>query len=241
MVRHAGFRKYFAHGEGHPATPLTSEHPTAVNDSAIPDPAQSLASVLHQSFLATNAKALSSLNNEEKIELLRGFARQGELEAELNKELCRTLGSALKEVHLAAKESEVSACDLGARHLDRTLAEDAFDLQSENESYEEDPGSRNRDPVVERWVTINLDQTDILQGWYKEQLWHMQQVPLKKICKAWIKKIHPRKSGKYPYNGGKRARNLNLQGTKRGDLTRPQWWPTKVPHEGPDHLDQWRR
>ena len=239
--------------EGHPifedreaqelgTSPLTSGHPGAVNGLANPDPAQNLASILQQSFLITKAEALSTLNYRETIEILRGFAHQEELGAKLNKELCRTAMSVLREVHLAAKEREFPAYNLSARDCTHTLAEGAFDLLCEHESYEEDTGSENRDlDLQEKPKTINFEQTDTLHGWYKEQLWHMQQVPLKKICKAWIKKIHPKKSGKYPYNGGRRARVLKLQGNERGDLTRPRWWPMEVPHKEPDHLDQWSK
>ena len=87
---------------------------------------------------------------------------------------------------------------------------------------------------------VRLDDEKVLEAWYEDQFWHMQQIPCKIIAKAWIKAVHPKKQGKFPYNGGKRAKEL--KGTddfeyKRGQIAKPDWWPRKVRHQEPDHLD----
>ena len=93
-------------------------------------------------------------------------------------------------------------------------------------------------PKVDHTEQVTFDQTDRLRGWYEKQLGQIQQVPCKVIVKAWIKKIHPKKQGTYPYNGGKRARMLGLQKKQRGSITKPPWWPPGVSHREPDHLEK---
>ncbi|KAI9729960.1 MAG: hypothetical protein M1834_006158 [Cirrosporium novae-zelandiae] len=52
------------------------------------------------------------------------------------------------------------------------------------------------------------------------------QVKVKPLAKAWIKKVHPKKQGSHPYNGGKE---------KIPKRTQPEWWPERMLHKEPDH------
>lgn len=73
---------------------------------------------------------------------------------------------------------------------------------------------------------------------YNEILTSILQVTLKKVLKAWIKVVQPRKQSNNPYNGGKnKLIAIDQYGKNRaGELTRPDWWPENINHRGPDHL-----
>lgn len=73
---------------------------------------------------------------------------------------------------------------------------------------------------------------------YNEILTKILQVSLKKVLKAWIKVIQPRKQSNFPYNGGKMNHIAIDQYGKdwEGELTKPPWWPEHIRHKEPDHL-----
>lgn len=52
----------------------------------------------------------------------------------------------------------------------------------------------------------------------------LTQSVCKIVAKEWIKFIEPRKQATHPY--------------KFGDASRPPWWPAKVRHTEPDHMDK---
>ncbi|CCF56834.1 hypothetical protein KAFR_0B05390 [Kazachstania africana CBS 2517] len=71
---------------------------------------------------------------------------------------------------------------------------------------------------------LDLSKKDILINYLSNAFKFLRQVPCKSIVKLWIKFIEPKKKTKYPYIGG--------------DVTKPSWWPYKVEHKEPDHLQK---
>ena len=64
----------------------------------------------------------------------------------------------------------------------------------------------------------------------RECLAALQQNALKKVAKAWIKAICPRKQARFPYRNEKRIR-------EGGDVEVPLWWPIKTcKFTEPDHI-----
>lgn len=66
-------------------------------------------------------------------------------------------------------------------------------------------------------------------------LFYLQQNTLKKIAKAWIKGICPRKQAKFPYR--------NKKGEDNGkEVKIPPWWTSEDAciFREPDHVDRWR-
>ncbi|MCJ1469644.1 hypothetical protein MMC07_008280 [Pseudocyphellaria aurata] len=64
-----------------------------------------------------------------------------------------------------------------------------------------------------------------------------QTTNLKKILKAWLRQLYPKKQSKYPYNGGEmRQRAIRQFGDNNmaGHYTKPADWPEGVLHLAPD-------
>ena len=101
--------------------------------------------------------------------------------------------------------------------------------------------STNIDKNVVRRETVRVAEETRLREWYIYMFNLMQQCTCKLIAKALIAKIHPKKSGSHPYNGGKLAKGPNLPKKTLGSLTKPVWWPPEVDHQEPDHLDRYRK
>lgn len=62
----------------------------------------------------------------------------------------------------------------------------------------------------------------------------MQQLAVKRIAKAWIKGICPKKQAMFPYNKKKRER----EGSSDDSVSQPGWWPEKTLCKfiEPDHI-----
>ena len=101
--------------------------------------------------------------------------------------------------------------------------------------------SGNINENVVRRETVGVAEGAHLREWYIYMFKLMQQCPCKHIAKALITKIHPKKSGSHPYNGGKLAKTSSLTKQELGNLTKPYWWPPEVDHMEPDHLDMYRK
>ena len=99
--------------------------------------------------------------------------------------------------------------------------------------------------------TFYISDEKAQRQWLAKQFGNLQQLNLKKIGKAWIKKVHPNKQSTHPYNGGPEAVQkekdrkaaLEAKGHKKiprdpemGHKTRPCWWPPSILHLEPDHL-----
>lgn len=99
--------------------------------------------------------------------------------------------------------------------------------------------------VTHEYNMVKICDEDTITYYYHCQLVRISGNPLKKILKAWIKDIQPKKQGSHPYNGGRQRDDAvkeygELNG---GELTKPDWWPptTGWPthgcrHREPDHL-----
>jgi len=79
---------------------------------------------------------------------------------------------------------------------------------------------------------IRVDQ---LQDYYIFAFRSMSQLSNKDIAKTWIRAGHPKKQSKYPYNGGRRARqSLPAGHAYKGHFTKPDWWPSDLGWDHPD-------
>ena len=182
---------------------------------------------MHRSLSTNLAEALSGPSHEKKIEIFQGFADQIEkLDATL------TCGRAQG----TPPGSEKSETFLSL--LRRRKSYPSFYSLCENRSDENDKGRRDLDLKVKEHKAMFFDETAIFINWFWLQLLIMQQESRKNIHKAWIKEIYPRKSWKYPYNGGGKVRDSKLRGIRRGDVKRPTWWPKDIPHQKPDYMSR---
>ena len=71
-------------------------------------------------------------------------------------------------------------------------------------------------------VGFAIGDTEKVLAYYENALKHFQQINCRKLAKAWIKCIQPKKQVNYPYN--------------QGEKKKPEWWPDGVMHKEPDHL-----
>lgn len=108
---------------------------------------------------------------------------------------------------------------------------------SDDEDGDSDTPKESQGPAVED-ESVAVGDRDRITEIYHDILESIQQVPLKKIVKVWIKTIHPQKQSKHPYNGGTmQAQAIAKHGDKgKGEDTKPEWWPRDIVHRGPDHI-----
>ncbi|MCJ1261678.1 hypothetical protein MMC22_001544 [Lobaria immixta] len=89
--------------------------------------------------------------------------------------------------------------------------------------------------VLEKIMAGDLEKiTEI----YHQLLEGLSQVNLKKVLKVWIKLIAPHKQCIHPYCGGKTKEEAiwRYGSKKKGELTKPSWWPRDIIHCEPDHI-----
>ncbi|MCJ1260143.1 hypothetical protein MMC22_000002 [Lobaria immixta] len=86
--------------------------------------------------------------------------------------------------------------------------------------------------------SVAVGDRDRITEIYHELLESIQQAPLKIILKEWIKLVQPGKQAANPYNGGKlQAEAIRKHGPKKkGEDTKPSWWPRDMNHVEPDHI-----
>lgn len=78
---------------------------------------------------------------------------------------------------------------------------------------------------------MRVDDTDQVVDFLKTRLKRMQQLAVKKIAKAWIKGICPKKQAKFPYQNKKCE---EIDGFKPRI---PGWWPKSgCRFTEPDHI-----
>lgn len=95
---------------------------------------------------------------------------------------------------------------------------------------DENPKGKDKDKAIyDGYTVVNADDKTTIISSYHFCLCNIGALPLKKILKAWIKVIQPKKQRTYPYKGR--------------EHTAPYWWPptTNDPksdcrHIEPDHL-----
>jgi len=73
-------------------------------------------------------------------------------------------------------------------------------------------------------VSITIGDSGTVEHFLRMRLKRMQQLAVKKIAKAWIKGICPKKQGNFPYRNKKKEV--------------PGWWPPTnlCPFREPDHI-----
>ncbi|EDN03767.1 predicted protein [Histoplasma mississippiense (nom. inval.)] len=76
-------------------------------------------------------------------------------------------------------------------------------------------------------IGISIGDRERITAYYMGAFVEFQQTNCRRIAKAYIKAIEPRKQSAHPYNGGKLG---------EPDETKPSWWPVDVIHKEPDHL-----
>lgn len=94
----------------------------------------------------------------------------------------------------------------------------------------------DEEPVLrpkKQMKSFRIDDPEKVVGFLSNRLKRMQQLADKKIAKAWIKGICPKKQAKYPYSNNKREQE---EGKKP---VVPDWWPdvdTVCRFIEPDHI-----
>lgn len=96
-----------------------------------------------------------------------------------------------------------------------------------------------------RYKHIQLGDKEEVTRYYESLIRLIGQLSLKKILKAWIREIQPRKQAENPYNGGKyKSLSIKMYGDDNlGAMTAPSWWPpcfqrkdkARCRHREPDH------
>jgi hypothetical protein len=102
---------------------------------------------------------------------------------------------------------------------------------------EEATGSSSPAPPFQsksNWSSFRLDDEDSVVTFLESRFRLMQQLADKKIAKAWIKGICPKKQAKYPYSAYKEGRSSDEEAVSK----LPPFWPsTEVcPFKEPDHI-----
>lgn len=83
------------------------------------------------------------------------------------------------------------------------------------------------------WKRIKLSDTASVTKALKELLILSQQQVLKRLAKAWIKALCPKKQARFPY------RKKKLRENAEGEPEIPAWWDVDIcAHIEPDHVDK---
>lgn len=101
----------------------------------------------------------------------------------------------------------------------------------------ENPSDVDDDPLPKKKQSkaFEIQETDKVTAFLVSRLKRMQQLADKKIAKAWIKGICPKKQAKFPYQNNKKD---IPDGAKEKPLL-PGWWPdpnTICQFKEPDHI-----
>lgn len=84
-------------------------------------------------------------------------------------------------------------------------------------------------PVPIETSSFRIDDEEKVKAYLFSRLVHLQQQADKRIAKAWIKGICPKKQARYPYQNNSRKNG--------GRHAVPEWWPTDVClFKEPDHI-----
>lgn len=78
-----------------------------------------------------------------------------------------------------------------------------------------------------KMMDINPNETVDVNNYLFNCFEEFQQIPCKLLSKAWIKIIEPKKQSTFPY--------------KKGNASKPYWWPSDARHKEPDHLKKEER
>ena len=117
-----------------------------------------------------------------------------------------------------------------------------YTLSYDSDDGESDTGDDSSDESscpTQQFKLIPADDDGAFRWYYLMMFMRMQQALCRPVVKAWIKTIQDKKQSKYPYNGGKLAKERDLtKGDDPGELTKPPWWPAREEsrHKEPDHI-----
>lgn len=96
------------------------------------------------------------------------------------------------------------------------------------------PDSDDEEPLrpKKQMESFRISETDKVVAFIASRLKGMQQLADKKIAKAWIKGICPKKQANFPYSNGKNKEQTG----RRPDV--PGWWPDQQTCRflEPDHI-----
>lgn len=90
------------------------------------------------------------------------------------------------------------------------------------------------------YESVAVGDEERMNRFFDDALELCQATNLKRIVKAWIKIIHPKKQTSHPYNGGiTKNKAIREFGNKdmAGYYTKPVYWPDDVRHLRPDSLN----
>ena len=103
---------------------------------------------------------------------------------------------------------------------------------------------RSRSPTMEadngtimsgnKMIRLRPDDSDGIMSYLKDRLELLQQQALKRLAKAWIKAICPKKQARFPYKSKHQDDDPNCQ------QKIPEWWPPlhECEYLEPDHIDK---
>ena len=84
-----------------------------------------------------------------------------------------------------------------------------------------------------KMIRLRPDDAEGIVAYLKERLELLQQQALKRIAKAWIKGICPKKQARFPYKSQQQKDDRNAEPVI------PEWWPIEeCPYREPDHVDK---
>jgi len=139
--------------------------------------------------------------------------------------------------------------NLGLRHTVRRhtqsillpgAARDYEESETKVQQYPNDDETGYHDdapgPKVTRMESFKMNETDKVKAYLTSCIEQLQQLSDKRISKAWIKAICPRKQANFPYQTKKREAN------PKDEIKVPGWWPNTdvCPFKEPDHVKKHR-
>lgn len=83
-------------------------------------------------------------------------------------------------------------------------------------------------------IRLRPDDSESIAGFLRDRLELLQQQALKRLAKAWIKAICPKKQARFPYKSKHQTDDPNWE------QKRPDWWPPlrECEYTEPDHIDK---
>lgn len=92
-------------------------------------------------------------------------------------------------------------------------------------------------PEMQTMKSFHMHEEEKVVAFLYSRIAGLQQLADKKIAKAWIKAICPRKQAKFPYRDKKRVKAIGEEPVV------PGWWPDveKCPFTEPDHVKKERQ
>ena len=88
-------------------------------------------------------------------------------------------------------------------------------------------------PPSKQMHSLRICEEEKVKSYLDDRLLLLQQQALKRIAKAWIKGICPKKQARFPYQNRQRLNDTGLSPET------PEWWPQEgCRFTEPDHIDK---